>query len=270
MKKYFFYLLYGFVSLSYSLSGQGVDVVGTLHYSGSINVTNFEPLENGSRTTSSWSYNLGYELRTKKNFGWLLSYNEETLTSYKSPETADEVPAPFSMVHPYHSSISASYLALGVQYNLRIGSGDLSFGVLAGPGLAVYSRTWDVVNARFFNDKIDFDRLSFASYVDMSSSTWRLSGNARLQYTYWISRDLAFSVGAEYNQSNYLGGGVDTVNGLRYELNQREFFPGEVNTFTTPLLYNVNYDNSTLAPDPSIIIRQLRFTIGFTGKLNAL
>jgi len=267
---YLYFLLCGFALTQSILSGQGLDVAHSIRYGGSARITNLEPAENGPRQTSAWSYFYGIELRGGKKTGWLLGIMEETITSRKSPATSGGTPGPFNMIHPYHSSLSASYLMLGAQYNFRIGQGDLSIGGQLGPGLARYSRTWDVLTAKVVNDKIDPERLSFASDVDRSRSTWRLAASASVRYTYWFSRRMAFSLGAEYSQSNYLGGGVDTGNGLRYELSEREFLPGEVINRTTPLFYNINYDRRTLAPNPGNVIRQLRFTIGITGKFNTL
>lgn len=260
-------LLSSLVLLPLSITGQGLDKASTISYGASGIITELEPAENGLRNTFGSSITFDYEFRFGKKVGLLLSLPIEIITSRKSPVTSADIPEPDNMVHPYRSALSGVYLLLGAQYNYEIGAGDLSFGMLVGAGPASYSRTWDVLKANVEDGIIQGTSHFISGSTDNSTGTWRLKTTARVQYTYWISKELAFSLGMEYTQSNYLGGGIMIGDQLRYDFRTREFTPTGRLDDQSPLIYDVNYDLNTLTSDPGNTLRQLRFTIGVTSKI---
>lgn len=262
-------LLYGLILLPFFLTGQGFDLAFTYRYNAGRSINGIEPAENGFRKQTANSFFLEFEFRRNEKIGWLLSFATETIKTGKSEVTVGDVIAPFNMVHPYSSNLEAIYLQLGAQYNFRILEGDLSIGFMAGPGVAYYRRDWDVLNLLVNDGQITTRDPGFTTFTDESKATFRLRTAARLQYTYWISPQLAFSTGVEYAQSHYLGGGIETTRGERYEIDTREFLPDGFPSGRQVLIYNINYDPTTLMPDPSTVINQFQLTLAMTSRIGA-
>lgn len=261
------HLLTGLLLLPFLLSGQGFDAAYTIRYNTGLATSNIEPPENGFRQQRAYSTGMELELRRSDHLGWLIGFSFERIETGKSSVIVGDVVEPFNMIHPYSSQLSSLYLRLGAQYNFRLLEGDLSLGLLAGPGAANYSRDWNVLNILVIEGNIIRDNPAFITFTDESAANFRLQAVARLQYTYWFTPALAFSTGLEYNQSHYISGGIETPRGERYEIKDQEFFPGGVPGRVMPLIYDINYDRTTLMPDPSPVIHQFQFTFGITSRL---
>ncbi len=264
------HLLAGLLLLPFLLKGQGFDAAYSIRYNTGLATSKIEPAANGFRQQLAHSTALELELRRSDHLGWLIGFYFEGIEIGKSSVFVGDAVEPFNMIHPYSSRLSSVYLRLGVQYNFRILEGDLSLGLLAGPGAVNYSRDWNVLNILVIEGNIIRDNPAFTTFTDESTATFRLQAAARLQYTYWFTPALAFSAGLEYNQSHYISGGIETLRGERYEIKDQEFFPGGAPGRVSPLIYNINYDRTTQMPDPSPVIHQFQFTLGLTCRLISL
>lgn len=251
----------------YFLTGQGLDWALTYRYNPGTIIGDIEPTANGPRQQSVYTLSTELELRGSAKFGWIIGFAGELIETGKSGDTTDDVLGGFNIIHPYTSQISTAYLRLGTQYNIRILEGDLSIGLFTGPGVGRYRRDWNVLNLLVADDAIISRDPGFTTLTDESTSTFRIMAAARLQYTYWFTPALAFSAGIEYSQSHYLGGGVETPRGVRYEIDEQGFIPGGSPGRRAPLIYDINYDRTTQMPDPSLVIRQFQLTLGITARI---
>jgi len=259
-------LLIGLLLLPLYLTGQGLDWATTFRYNTGTIIGDIEPKANGLRHQSVHTLINELELRGNARLGWLIGMAAENIETSKEGNLSGDIGEPFNIIHPYSSQLSTVYLRLGAQYNLRILEGDLSVGLLVGPGAAVYSRNWDVLNLRVVDGDIITNEPTFTTLTNESTVTSRLQAALRVQYTYWFTPALAFSAGVEYTQSHYLGGGITTFRGERYEIEERRFIPGGVIPINAPLIYDLNYDQTTLRPDPSRVIHQIQLTLGITSR----
>jgi hypothetical protein len=223
-------------------------------------ISNFEPPQNGGRLTTGFRLEMEWEMRPSDKIGILFVTSDENLTSHLDPNpTSDnqvDLENPFGLVHPYTSKLEMSGVQLGAQFNLRVGSGDISFGAVTGIGVEIYSRIYDIITASSSGP-----RLNGVSYNE-SEEVIQWISSLRFQYTYWISRRFAISLGGQLHASKYLGGGIETPFGIRYDIDYQEVEGIEI-------FYNLNYDRSTLTPDPNKYVdlfTRLYLNIGFTSR----
>ncbi len=225
-------------------------------------VRSFEPPENGGRLTTGFRLDVELEARTSDKISFLLLLTDDQLYSYLDPDlssdTGVEVTNPFGLVHPYTSTLETTALELGLQYNWRVGSGDFSLGALAGIGAETYSRTYDIITGLVESRQ----RLAGVSYNE-SEIVMQWVTTFRLQYTHWLGRRFALNLGTHFHVSRYLSGGIETSRGLRYAVEYQELE-------ALPVPYNLNYDRSTLMPDPTKYVKnftRLYLHIGVTPRL---
>jgi hypothetical protein len=224
-------------------------------------INNFEPAENGGRLTSSYRLEIEVEARTSDKLGLLLVVSDDVVRSRLNPDpdsdSAVDLDNPFGIVHPYTSRIETWSLQLGAQYNWRLGAGDLSVGAVTGVGRETYTRVYDLITLR--NNVYRMNGVS----VNESNPVTHWQSSFRLQYTHWISRRFAINAGVQLHTSRYLKGGIETIRGPRYEIEYQE-------VEGMPVLYNLNYDRTTLTPNPDKYVNsfnRLNFHFGFTSRM---
>lgn len=225
-------------------------------------IRNFEPPENGGRLTTGLRIEMELEARTSDKVSILLLALDEDIYSYLDPalssDTGVDLLDPFGLVHPYTSNVETTGLELGLQYNVRVGSGDFSLGALSGVGLETYSRTYDIITGLVESRQ----RLAGVSYNE-SELVWQWVSTLRFQYTHWLGRRFALNLGTHLHVSQYISGGIETTRGLRYAVEYQELE-------ALPIPYNLNYDRSTLMPNPNKNVKKftrLYLHIGVTSRL---
>lgn len=207
------------------------------------NNTNVEPAASGSRRTFSYFYEQEFEARISEKWSFLAIFGQDHLQNYREAEPTAPLRLgndPNIVDHPYTSELQTTFLRLGGQYNYRIGSGDLSLALTGGIAGTDYTRTYDFVARGSFSRRDQ--EPGFA--VDESRPTFSLTYSARGQYLHWMGRKFAIGAGLQMMGFNYLSGGQETSEGLRFRL-------GQQGSNGLRARYAVNYDVDSLTVDPT-------------------
>lgn len=216
-----------------------------------------EPPQTGSRLVRNVLVETDYEARFNKHWSAIAVLGGDFVWTYRDPSARAPgtlTDDPEFISHPFTSRRSLLFLRLGGQYNYRLGKGDLSVAASAGPAFGTYIRHYDYL-------RVSGNNLVSAGVVtDESVSTFNLAFSSRVQYTHWFARKFAVSAGFQALSFRYLSGGVDTPNGPRYELGRQE-------SAALPVRYNVNYDITSLTPDPTLRNFSLGWFVGITQRL---
>ncbi|MEM6770665.1 MAG: hypothetical protein AAF597_08790 [Bacteroidota bacterium] len=217
---------------------------------------NFEPPQTGQRQLHGFLFEQELEVRFSQKWSALFSLGGANTKTWRSPEAQGNVfvEDPEFITHPYSSELTGLFVQLGGQYSHRIGSGDLSLALTSGFIWNTYSREYD---------RITLDGQSYVAagtLRDRTKSATSVLTIARLQYTYWFSRQLAVSIGVQYLSPSYLSGGIDTPRGVRYELDAQ-------GSSRILVPFDVNYDITSLTPDPSVRRNRFNWLVGFTSRI---
>ncbi len=217
---------------------------------------NFELPQTGERQLSSRTFEQELELRFSKSWSGLLSIGFSNSKSWRTPEPGSTpfVEDPEFITHPFTSELDGIMLQLGGQYSYRIGNGDLGIAATGGFVWNAYEREYDLIR----EDNGTY--LAGGTAIDRTKWTTSFIGVVRVQYTYWFSRQLAFSIGGQYLVPSYLSGGVETPGGVRYELDEQQ-------SAILAVPFDVNYDITSQTPDPSVKRNRLNWFIGFTTRI---
>ncbi|MEM9930990.1 MAG: hypothetical protein AAF840_14305 [Bacteroidota bacterium] len=223
-------------------------------------IGDFEPPENGGRINTGFRLDTEFEARVSERISLLALFTDDNIYSYLDPNASSDAGVdlsdPFGLVHPYTSTVELAGLQLGIQYNLRVGNGDFSLGILSGLGAEFYSRTYDIITGVAARQ-----RLSGISYNE-SELVQQWVNTFRLQYTHWLGRRFALNLGVHLHTSQYMSGGIETSRGLRYVVEYQEISD-------MPVPYNLNYDRTTVMPNPTKYVKnftRLYLHLGVTSR----
>lgn len=223
----------------------------------SLGLENIEPDENGPRDVTSGRIELEIEGRFSQHFSALIlsgigAYRTRQETS--SLNSSVDLDNPFHLIHPYSSQLETFTLQLGGQYSLQLKQGEVNVAAATGFEWGRYSRIYDYIR-ELGDGTFRADGLATDSFEAVRGSISTL----RVQYTYWFARKFALSMGAQGYARFYQRGGISTSAGERYQ-------PRALESGFMPLRYNLNYDFTTLSPDPSPNVYRLEFIISITSR----
>lgn len=216
-----------------------------------------EPAETGSRLTTNILYEIDYEARFNEHWSAILVTGMDFVWTRRDPTNTAPgriTDDPEFVTHPFTSTLNTIFLRLGGQYSYRIGRGDFSAALSAGPGFTSYTRSYDYLRVTGPN------LLTSGVAIDEARPTFTLVFSARMQYTHWFARKFALTAGIQGISFRYQSGAVDTPDGPRYQLEYQE-------SAVLPVRYNVNYDITSLTPDPRLRKIGLNWFVGVTQRL---